>query len=166
MREFRKIFCHLASHLENVIIFSLYPLGRVSTVIHIDYNSRGCSMFAQYVCRWALIWPLNIFWRFACVQNRGKSCLRLSLCNAAHNGTYAQFILYFSVGGEAPWSERKVEGRDSSRFGSGGRDRARCGAQRADGARWYGISLKASYIDAGRHRSWPGTKGTDLAGKC
>ena len=60
-REFRKIFYHLASHLGNVIIFFLDPLRRVSIVIHMHHNSRGSFIFAQYVGKWALICPLNIF---------------------------------------------------------------------------------------------------------
>lgn len=95
-------------------------------------------MFTQYVWKWVLMLPLNIFWRFARIQNGGISYLFLSLCNAEHYGAYAQFIWYLFVAGEAPWSERKVEGRDCSRFGSGGQDCARCGAQRASGAHWPG----------------------------
>lgn len=81
------------------------------------------------------MFPMNIFWRFARVQNKGISYLFLSLCNTGHNGAYAQFIRYFSEAGGAPWSERKVGGRDLSRLGSEGRDRARWGAQRAGEAR-------------------------------
>ena len=81
------------------------------------------------------MFPMNIFWRFARVQNKGISCLVLSLCNTGHNGAYAKFIWYFLEAGGAPWSERKVGGRDVTQLGSEGRDRAHCGAQRAGEAR-------------------------------
>ena len=84
------------------------------------------------------MFSMNIFWRFARVQNKDTSCSFLSLCNAKDDGAYAQFIWYFSEAGEAPWIERKVGGWDVSRLGSDGRDRARCGAQQASGACWPG----------------------------
>ena len=99
------------------------------------YNSRGFFIFAQYVWKWALMSPMNILWRFARVQNEGISCCFLSLCNAEHGGADAQFIWYFLEAGGAPWSERKVGGRDITQLGSEGRDRAHCGAQRVGEAR-------------------------------
>lgn len=135
LREFRKIFYHLPSHLWNVIIFVLYPLGRVSIVIHMHHNLLGFFIFAHYVWKWGLMFQMNIFWRFARVQNRGISCWFLSLCNAKHGGAHAQFMRYFLEAGGAPWSERKVGGRDVTQLGSERRDHAHCGAQQAGEAR-------------------------------